>query len=98
MARAAKRLPIEPVPLRGDPRDRLLARVAFEATWERALGGSLAVSWVERVDRIIADAIHSGDWGLVERVSPPAKDGSWAWSRGAIQRDSGGERCAPSAR
>src|SRR5260221_205380 len=108
-------------PLSGEARDRLLARVAFEATWQRDLDSEALtwdehfesifgyrrsevvphVSWwrervhpedLERVEKAVADAIHSGECMWSNEYRFRRKDGTWAWvcSRGALERDGGG--------
>src|SRR5882672_2166001 len=81
-------------PLSGEARDRLLARVAFEATWQRDLG-SEALIWDDRFESIFGyrrsevvphvswwrERVHREDLERVEKASADAiRDGQWMWS------------------
>src|SRR5260370_25578504 len=65
-----------PLPLGGEVRDRLLARVAFEATWERDLD-SAAMSWDDRVESIFGydrgEVVGQLSWWR-ERVHPEDRE------------------------
>ncbi|HEX7140253.1 MAG TPA: PAS domain-containing protein [Vicinamibacterales bacterium] len=119
---SATKPPLTSPPAASETRDWLLARVAFEAIWERDLRSDIVtwdrslepifgyrrdevvnhVSWwrtrvhpedVERVERVVSQAIRSGapDWMTEYRFR--RNDGSWAWvaSRGAVERDAAGQ-------
>jgi PAS domain S-box-containing protein len=83
-----------PAPLRGEARDQLLARVAFEATWERDLD-SQAMSWDGSVESIFGydrgevvghlswwrERVHPEDLERAEQTAIEAvRSGRYNWS------------------
>jgi two-component system, NarL family, sensor histidine kinase UhpB len=92
--RTATKPPGLPPPLASEARDRLLARVAFEATWERDLGGD-ELSWDANLESIFGyprdevvdhlswwrDRVHPDDIQRVEETSSQAINSDAAgWS------------------
>jgi len=91
---SASRQALAHLPLGGAARDRLLARVAFEATWERDLD-SQAMSWDERVESIFGydrgevvghlswwrERVHPEDLERAEQTAIEAvRSGRYNWS------------------
>ncbi len=92
---SAGREALSPEPLEGEARDRLLARVAFEATWERDLD-SETMTWDERVESIFGyprgeveghiawwrERVHPDDRERVEEaVAEAIRGGASVWSQ-----------------
>ena len=91
---SAKRHPLAPLPFEGEARDRLLARVAFEATWERDLDSD-AMSWDKSVESIFGydprevvshlswwrERVHPEDLERVEQAAAEViRSGGGVWS------------------